>query len=435
MGKKKQVMCKTCYRVMRSDNLNRHMKQHEKRNEDNPVTNISVTNNIYNSTPPSDSTHKIEMKSDINVEVLREHLTKMGNEYQNKLALGKEIYKMVGDGLIPHQALANEMKEALDIYMEHQDDFRDVGNVELKPWQDELMKYMEPCDRDIFWIVGKDGNEGKSWFQKYVKSVFGTRRVMSGIDIKTSNASFFQALRKCPLVTADIFLFNIGKSKKKFDEINYDVFEKLKDGEAFASKYNSQQLKIKTPNVIMVFSNGKPDTKQLAMDRWKLFYIENDALVEKQVVKNGDYSNSIIPKRKNIEDLTDEELEKLEDELCLDLCWRGYHVCNEKDEDNLLLGIDICMLRMNYYNDDVKDKFKCLECSYASEEMEDVNKHFMENHRDTFRLPCKDCKMKFKTIKELKMHYARKHFKKNVNKNRTYYYPDSTAYYDDENAY
>ena len=307
MGRNKQVMCNTCYRVMRSDHLNRHMKQHEKRNEDNPVTNISVTNNIYNSTPPSDSTHKIEGKSDINVEVLREHLTKMGNEYQNKLALGKEIYKMVGDGLIPHQALANEMKEALDTYMEHQDDFRDVGNVELKPWQDELMKYMEPCDRDIFWIVGKDGNEGKSWFQKYVKSVFGTRRVMSGINIKTSNASFFQALRKCPLVTADIFLFNIGKSKKKFDEINYDVFEKLKDGEAFASKYNSQQLKIKTPNVVMVFSNEKPDTKQLAMDRWKLFYIENDSLVEKQVVKNGDFGNSIIPKKQKMVGLTEEE--------------------------------------------------------------------------------------------------------------------------------
>ena len=29
------------------------MKQHEKRNEDNPVTNISVTNNIYTSTDDS----------------------------------------------------------------------------------------------------------------------------------------------------------------------------------------------------------------------------------------------------------------------------------------------------------------------------------------------------------------------------------------------
>ena len=277
---------------MRSNNLPRHKTQHEKRNEDNPVTNISVTNNIYNSTPPSDSTQKIEVESDVNVEVLKEHLIKMGNEYQYKLALGKEIYKMVGDGLVPHQALANEMKEALDTYMEHQDDFRDVGNVELKPWQDELMKYMEPCDRYIFWIVGNDGNEGKSWSQKYVKSVFGTRRVVSGIDIKTSNASFFQALRKCPLVSADIFLFNIGKSKKKFDEINYDALEKLKDGEAFASKFNSQQLKIRVPNVVMVFSNCPPDFRELAKQRFRVFYINNDKLT-------GRKSESDKPSSKN----------------------------------------------------------------------------------------------------------------------------------------
>jgi hypothetical protein len=176
----------------------------------------------------------------------------------------------------------------------------------------------------------------------------------------------------------------------------------------------------------MVFSNEKPDTKQLAMDRWKLFYIENDALVEKQVVKNGDYNNSIIPKRKKlkIEELTDEELKKLEDELCLNLCWRGYHVCNEKDEDNLLLGIDISYLRSSIYNNDVKNKFKCLACNYASEEIEDVNKHFMEHHRDTFRLACSDCKMKFKTINQLKNHYASMHFKKTIKKKRECLYSE-----------
>ena len=44
-------------------------------------------------------------------------------------------------------------------------------------------------------------------------------------------------------------------------------------------------------------------------------------------MKNENYNNSIIPNRKKqkIEELTDEELEKLEHELCLDLCWRGYH--------------------------------------------------------------------------------------------------------------
>ena len=45
----KKVSCKVCYREMRSDHLTRHMKQHSKRNESNPVTNISVTKN-YNTT-------------------------------------------------------------------------------------------------------------------------------------------------------------------------------------------------------------------------------------------------------------------------------------------------------------------------------------------------------------------------------------------------
>ena len=125
--------------------------------------------------------------------------------------------------------------------------------------------------------------------------MFGRSRVASGILIKATTPNICHALTKQPLATTYIFLFNLGKSKKKSDVVNYEVLEDLKDGDAFASKYYSQQLKIKTPNVVMVFSNEKPDTKQLAMDRWKLFYIENDSLEEKQVVKNGDYNNSIIP--------------------------------------------------------------------------------------------------------------------------------------------
>ena len=276
----KKIMCNVCYREMRSDHLKRHMKQHSKKNESVPATNISVTNNIY---PPSVSTSDPRNEeSESNTEELRKQLIKLENEYQRKLTLGKDIYKMIGEGIASYQALPNDMKEALDTYIEHQEDFRDVGNVELKPWQNELMKYIEPHDREIIWVVGKDGNEGKSWFQKYVKSVFGTRRVVSGIDIKSNSASIFQALRKCSIVTADIFLFNIGKSMNKFDQINYDALEKMKDGEAFASKYNSQQLKIRVPNVVMVFSNSPPDFKELAKVRFRVFNINNNQLEKKR---------------------------------------------------------------------------------------------------------------------------------------------------------
>ena len=219
---------------------------------------------------------------------LEKEMVKDNNEYKRKIKLGRKVYKILGRTDIEQGSLALDMKEALDTYMEHQEDFRDMGNVELKPWQESLLKFVQqPHDREIIWVVGKDGNEGKSWFQKYVKSVFGTRRVVTGIDIKANNASIFQALRKCSIVTADIFLFNIGKSKKKFDVINYDALEAMKDGEAFASKYDSQQLKIRVPNVVMVFSNSPPNISQLAKVRFEVFHIINDQLQKRNMVKNG----------------------------------------------------------------------------------------------------------------------------------------------------
>ena len=63
-------------------------------------------------------------------------------------------------------------------------------------------------------------------------------------------------------------------------EVNYEMLESLKDGELFASKYDSQRIKVKTPNIVMVFSNDAPNTSRLAKDCWKLFFIENDQLKE-----------------------------------------------------------------------------------------------------------------------------------------------------------
>ena len=40
MRRNKKVMCNVCYREMRSDVLKRHMKQHSKKNESVPATNI-----------------------------------------------------------------------------------------------------------------------------------------------------------------------------------------------------------------------------------------------------------------------------------------------------------------------------------------------------------------------------------------------------------
>ena len=236
-------------------------------------------------------------------EDLKKEMVRNNNEYKRKIKLGKEVYKILGETDIEQGSLTLDRKKALDIYISHKDDYFTDKVVQLKPWQESLLEYVQkPCDREIFWVVGKEGNEGKSWFQKYVKSWLGARRVVTGIDIKANNASIFQALRKCPIVTADIFLFNIGKSKKKFEVINYDALENMKDGEAFASKYDSQQLKIRVPNVVMIFSNSPPNISQLAKVRFEVFHIINNQLQKRNMVVNGNNKNQIMQNKNSDSD-------------------------------------------------------------------------------------------------------------------------------------
>ena len=263
---------------MRSNNLKRHNIQHEKKNDPNllPVN---------------------KLEDHVLKDGVEKYLLEKEEEFQKLIEKGKEVYEILGKGKVSETSLPKNMKEALNMYI-MQDETFENKDAELKPWQAELLEEINnPTDRKIIWVVGKSCGEGKSWLQKYIRSKFGVRRVVSGISIKSATPSIYYCLMKQPLSTADIFLFNIGKAKKVGEAVNYEVLEDLKDGAAFSSKYNSQQLKIKTPNIVIVFSNEKPDTSELAIDRWKLFYIENDFLVEKQVVKNG-YNNSIIPKRK-----------------------------------------------------------------------------------------------------------------------------------------
>ena len=304
MTRNRKVSCKVCYKEMRSDHLIRHMKHHSSALSTAQICKDLVLEQVdkvvdMQSAPWT----KREFEDNDSDEDLEKEMVRNNIEYKRKIKLGKKVYKILGRTDIEQGSLTLDMKEAIDIYMTHKDDYFTDKVVQLKPWQESLLEYVQkPCDREIFWVVGKEGNEGKSWFQKYVKSWLGARRVVTGIDIKANNASIFQALRKCPIVTADIFLFNIGKSKKKFEVINYDALENMKDGEAFASKYDSQQLKIRVPNVVMIFSNSPPNISQLAKVRFEVFHIINDQLQKRNMVVNGNNKNQIMQNKNSDSD-------------------------------------------------------------------------------------------------------------------------------------
>ena len=233
------------------------------------------------------------------IEALRKTLIEQTEEYKDKIALGADIYKILNEGKAEEGALAKDLKDALDLYMKQGEDLNCTDAV-LKPWQIELMKEVnKPTDRHIIWVIGKKGNEGKTWFQKYIKSTFGARRVLSGINLMAKTSSICHALAKYPLATTDIFLFNIARSNNKFEEINYKLLEDLKDGDAFADKYNSQLLKFITPNVVMVFSNETPEPHKMSGDRWRVYQIENDQLLAKDCEKIQLAQKKPISKGKN----------------------------------------------------------------------------------------------------------------------------------------
>ena len=120
-------------------------------------------------------------------------------------------------------------------------------------------------DRKIIWIKGAQGNEGKSWFQSYIQSLFGSHRVVR-FDITNKTSDLLHIMSRCPLESHQRYL--------QSDDCCYSLLEMIKDGYASAPKFHGSLLRIKTPNLVIVFSNRNPH--MLSKDRWKVYIINSD---------------------------------------------------------------------------------------------------------------------------------------------------------------
>ena len=133
-------------------------------------------------------------------------------------------------------------------------------------------------DRKVVWIVGKKGNEGKTWFQAYVESYFGYGHV-ARLELTGRSKDICHALGKRPLISTDLFLFNVSRSNSDLTDC-YPILESVKDGSTVSTKYDSKRLQFTTPNVLMIFSNSQPDKRKLSSDRWVIFTITPDEKLE-----------------------------------------------------------------------------------------------------------------------------------------------------------
>ena len=293
----KKVMCGVCEKWMRSDNLERHSNIHKdllnlpeeeiktelKRRHDEKVEwtekrkkVIAIAENL-NVSIPQELMLTCADNEKLDRETLRQEMEDENHRYIAKIELGRMISSILDEKSINEQSLSKEKQEALHLYRRQQPRFT-ILDVELRAWQQDAMKYFEsPTKRKVIWICGINGNEGKTWFQDYVQAFYGYHRVCK-LDLRIKHANICNVLKKQTLGTIDIFLFNDSRSVSGEDLNLYRIIEDIKDGQATTSKYDNDNIRFKTPNTLMVFSNKYPDRKKLSKDRWLVLHPNKEGL-------------------------------------------------------------------------------------------------------------------------------------------------------------
>ena len=152
-------------------------------------------------------------------------------KFEDKKIRGGIITALVMKEKIDPESLRSEFRTAININNLYQE--RTFGS--LKPWQEKLFKILKPSEREIIWIVGSRGNEGKTWFQEYIEHYYGRSRVFQ-TTIDRHRESILHALSKETLPLIEYFLFNIPKGFDK-KHIPYTLFEEIKAGRAISTKY------------------------------------------------------------------------------------------------------------------------------------------------------------------------------------------------------
>ena len=290
-NRNKMVRCKVCAKSIRSDVVKRHYRTHKdfvnmstdeareelrarhtvalKREEkQQEIEQIAIEEGI-----PIELCANVESVqssspglSDIDLKDLVLHQTKT---YRETVDLGRRLAMILDEGVALEEALSKEYKDALDLHRKQKPQMN-LQTTQLRLWQKQLLDKMETSQRHVIWITGGKGNEGKSFFQSYVETLYGYSRVVR-LDICNKTGNILFALTRRPLHTTDIFLFNDARSQD--NHVNYTVLEYIKDGCATASKYGSQVIKFKTPNIVVVFSNRQPVRAHLSPDRWQEYVI------------------------------------------------------------------------------------------------------------------------------------------------------------------
>ena len=225
--------------------------------------------------------HKLMHKKKVNGQAVLDEMKCNAHLYKEQVELGKDVANNLQEyDDIPEQSLSAKHKQALELYKQSRvQHAKRYENVTLRLWQHKVISFIDaPHLRQVFWIVGARGNEGKTFLQNYISNYYGSRRVVA-TDIAGRKKNIAHYLAKLLLECKDIFLFNHPASAS--EAVAYDLLEDIKDGRTRSDKYSTAQVMFKTPNTVMVFSNEHPRTEALKKDRWRIYEIIDEELCHK----------------------------------------------------------------------------------------------------------------------------------------------------------
>ena len=133
-------------------------------------------------------------------------------ESKRKIEWGRIMADIAEKESMNTSLLSKDKQEAIDLYEKFGKNM-EKRDIQWKGWQQKLHGYLnEKCDRKIFQVVGREGGEGKTFFQKNIQFEFGSERV-SVIPLVENERNIFPVLKKYTSNNTDIFLFNIPRAR------------------------------------------------------------------------------------------------------------------------------------------------------------------------------------------------------------------------------
>ncbi|QGH72490.1 MAG: Rep protein [CRESS virus sp. ctBNR11] len=140
---------------------------------------------------------------------------------------------------------------------------------ELYPFQAEILMMLggKIMDRTIFWYFDEKGNTGKSTLVRHI--LLNNQAICRSGSGKDCYCAL--KLRCEDNKEPNIVIFDLTRDEE--NKCNYKVIETIKNGVFFSGKYESKDIIINPPHVI-VFSNWKPKIDKLSKDRWSIHEIK-----------------------------------------------------------------------------------------------------------------------------------------------------------------